>query len=114
MTRIEKQLAVAKLHYDNIVHTAKTGQRWLDAEMPKILQILKQYDLKEVDYTSNSWVEQGVFNDSEYFFVARLIFDASALTDLRRKNLQRRLQSASSFSVSLVMYDGITIRRRIR
>ena len=114
MTRIEKQLAVAKLHYNNLVHAAETGQGCLEAEKLQLTRVLKRYGLGNADFTSNSWVEQGVLDDSKYIFKAYVKCETGHLTQKRRENLQKRLQVASSFSVGYVMEDGFVLTKRIR
>ena len=113
MTRIERQLATAKLHYDNLVHTAETGQRWLEAEKPQILKVLKSYGLNMADFDSNSWVEQGPLDDSKYIFGVYIKCEAGQLTDRRRQNLQTKLNRASGFRVGYIMEDGFVLTKRI-
>ena len=113
MTRIEKQLAIAKLHYNNLVHAAETGQRWLSAEKPQIMKVLKSYGLNMADFDSNSWVEQGVLDDSKYIFKVYIKCEAGQLTDKRRQNLQTKLNRASDFSVGFIMEDGFILTKRI-
>lgn len=114
MTRIERQLATAKLHYDNLVHTAETGQRWLEAEKPQIMKVLKSYGLNMADFDSNSWVEHGVLDDSKYFYKAYVKCETGQLTAKRRQNLQTKLKRASDFSVGFMMEDGFVLTKRIR
>ena len=113
MTRIERQLATAKLHYNNLVHTAETGQRWLSAEKPQIMKVLKSYGLGNADFTSNSWVEQGVLDDSNYIFKVYVKCETGQLTYKRRENLQKRLQAASDFSVGYMMENGFVLTKRV-
>ena len=113
MTRIERQLATAKLHYDNLVHTAETGQRWLSAEQPQILKVLKSYGLNVADFDSNRWVEQGVLDNSEYYYRVYIKCAAGQLTARRRQNLQTKLRRVGDFRVSFIREDGFEISKRI-
>ena len=113
MTRIERQLATAKLHYDNLVHTAETGQRWLEAEKPQLTQILKQYGIRNADFVSNSWVERGVLDESKYFYEVYVKCEPGHLTQKRCENLRKKLQAASDFSVGFVRVDGFRLSKRI-
>ena len=114
-TRLELQIEKMQNEIDEIKNFSRVMQRrFIDDFNEKIVPILKKYNTGVENPNENTFVDKTLVGEQKYIFRVYLNVNLHLLTDLQRKNLEKKLREVgvpmpicpiSLNSISLVYHD---------